>query len=123
MPKKHILYTCKYCNRLKPTIKSHVIDHESYCFNNPKNKACLSCKFFKRKRRSTNGELNILRGDYYDCSKRSLVFLRVHGRVGRFNTFDLVIDYKNGEVLQELDFLSNDKAIFPTTNCKLHKRK
>jgi len=122
MPKKHILYTCKWCHRLKPTIKSHVIDHESYCFKNPKNKACLSCKFFKRKRRSTSGERYHLRGDYYDCSKRSLVYLRISNAIFK-GEYELVIDYKNGDILQELNLFSNERATFPTSDCELHKRK
>lgn len=125
MPNKIILYKCKWCNRLKPTIKIHAIDHESYCFKNPKNKACLTCKFFKRRRR-TYAEKSFTIGDIYECSKQKLSFMRIEKRKNGFmdERGYIVVNWENGIIQKDIHFLGNIvKSIFPTFNCELHRRK
>ena len=35
-------YQCDFCHFYKKT-KQSVINHENYCYHNPKNKACATC--------------------------------------------------------------------------------
>ncbi len=42
--RKETVYRCGYCN--KPYLSSSgCLKHESYCFNNVENKACLTCEY------------------------------------------------------------------------------
>jgi hypothetical protein len=47
MPIKITAYKCQFlCKRVRAN-KSHIIAHEKVCFNNPANRACQTCEYYK----------------------------------------------------------------------------
>lgn len=122
MPIKQIVYNCQYCNKCKLTTKEKCEKHESFCFKNPKNKACLTCIFFKRRRR-TSEEKDFSRGDIYECSKLKLNFYRTTDNK-RINE-----SLETKEVLKEINELvfSHDKKdremLFPKRDCSTYIKK
>lgn len=84
-----------------------------------KNKACLTCVFFKRRRRLSH-ETSFSRGDIYECSKLNINFFRTHD-YKRVNE-DLTTHNVEMEVSEQI-FGGNKKMIFPKRDCELYKKK
>jgi len=118
MPKRIVLYKCRWCNRMTPTTKDNIETHEKYCFKNPKNKACLSCVSFKR-RFLTDEERDHFRGYVYECPKLDIKSTCTMS--SRFN-FRL----STGEKIGEFNYVFDSgecELKFPTKQCKDYKRK
>lgn len=40
------MYECEYCGKRRYKTKKPMTRHEDSCYFNPKNKACVTCKYF-----------------------------------------------------------------------------
>lgn len=119
MPKKQIVYCCKYCTRYSLKSKENVIKHELFCFKNPKNKACKICKFFKVSLRKNQEEVDFSNGNISRCSKLELMFY--YNKEG-YNTVENMKD--KSIVYQRTMFRTNDGIQpFPKKNCDLYVKK
>lgn len=118
MPTKLIMYECSYCNKFRTKKKIYVEDHESRCFFNPKNKACLTCEFCKRRLRDNEEQHNYF-GFVYTCSKYNIsMFNRTNSKIN--------IDNNTGEIIAEKSRfirLESEKLIFPTSGCNEWRKK
>jgi len=123
MPKKIIIYSCSFCGNFKQVKKESVLKHESRCFANPKNKACLTCvNCVRRLRKGKERELYI--GYVYTCKKTGISMFNIksdervkinidfRGKIiARYSKLMLYINTEKGELL------------FPTSNCLTYKKR
>ena len=57
MPRQVKAYGCEFkCGQKVVLSKASMVDHESRCFRNPKNRACASCKHFEREQDDNGAE-------------------------------------------------------------------
>lgn len=118
MPKKVIVYSCKWCTRYQLKHKENVIKHEAYCFKNPKNKACKTCEHFKVSLRKSN-EREFSAGNISTCSLLGLKFYYDFDGMKTVEMLDGTQVFK-----QEKFLMQKPKPVpFPISNCEFYKRK
>ena len=44
--RERIIFECEYCYKKRLINKTQMKRHEDICWYNPKNKSCLSCKYY-----------------------------------------------------------------------------
>jgi hypothetical protein len=128
MPKKVIKWSCSYCKNFVQTKIESVLKHESRCFYNPKNKACLTCANFKR-HMLTKDEKKVYVGYKSVCIKLGIIHYslppKADVRKTQINldtkTSELIGEYKNYGFHPFMEQINTLKI--PTSNCKYHKRK
>ena len=124
MPKKVTYYACSFCGGFKQLKKDNVIKHENNCFYNPKNKACLSCEYSKRRLR-THEEDESYSGFVWECKKKHIRHYRLHS-AGYGIKESINVDELNniiGERRLSTLFDYDNTLVYPTKNCNEYKRK
>lgn len=130
MPKKIKMYGCSYCNNFKQSKIESVLKHESRCFRNPKNKACLTCKNLVRKFLTKEEKENYV-GYLTICSKLKIKHYTVKLYGNEHNLImkkQINIDVKTDEIIgtysktvlfEEIENI----LVFPKSGCEKHQKK
>jgi hypothetical protein len=124
MPKEIIYYACSFCGGFKQLKKEHTQKHEDTCFYNPKNKACLTCVYSKRRLRTLE-EDELYSGFVWECKKKNIRHYRLH-TAGYGIKESINVDKLNnviGEKRLSLFFDYENTLVYPTKDCNDYEQK
>ncbi len=117
MPRKIVIWQCSFCCDDHWNEK-FMINHELRCFQNPANKACMTCAFMKRRLR-VNKERLLYKGFVFQCLKKGILMYTLPDKAGEQRKIN--VDMKTMKVLAEQAKPGGDsKLVFPTSGCKKH---
>lgn len=115
-------YYCQFRCGMKASTLANTIWHEERCFKNPKNKACASCKHYKK----TKGfcEYDEVELPTSRCDKLDLLCLFDGDNIELYHDGEIIWTNET-EKVKGILYIEEDRPIydkelrvFPTKNCK-----